>query len=92
MLAIAGKTAGPIWLNFFREPMDNFWVTYAEQNCFVFFQKPFFLMFIFSKFDFLFSKFHEQRRALQLVKHKPKRWKPPPPQQPSCSKSKHNTY
>ena len=41
MLAIAGKTAGPIWLNFFREPMDNFWVTYAEQNCF-FFQKPFF--------------------------------------------------
>ena len=42
MLAIAGKTAGPIWLNFFREPMDNLWVTYAEQNCFVFFQKPFF--------------------------------------------------
>jgi len=27
MLAIAGKTAGPIWLNFFREPMDNLWVT-----------------------------------------------------------------
>ena len=42
MLAIAGKTAGPIWLNFFREPMDNLWVTYAEQNCYFVFQKPFF--------------------------------------------------
>ena len=46
MLAIAGKTAGPIWLNFFREPMDNFWVTYAEQNCF-FFKNLFFNVHLF---------------------------------------------
>ena len=31
MLAIAGQTAGPNWLTFFREPMDTLWLTEVKK-------------------------------------------------------------
>ena len=42
MSAIAGQTAGPNKLNFFRKPIDSLWVTKA---------KFFFSKIVFFKFD-----------------------------------------
>ena len=67
MSAIAGQTAGPNWLIFFKEPKSAQRLTLAKKIEISFFLNPVFFKNRIFFFKFRLFLFHEQRRALELV-------------------------